>query len=280
VIELIQQILIGREEFFAAALDRLIPERGGKNYIALPVFSRLAVLAAGAPGNDTRARDLAAIVLTERTEPCAHKAASFGWRRSAAKGECGSRRVLRSRRSVLKPGVLKPRECSAAAYGIYADEVDAAEVVRTLSAAGFDPKDICVVLAPTHPIAEFLRSACIIIAAGGEDNAASGSINWLARSGAVVIPKVGFFIRSQRFLEALVVARHAALRGGSRTLAGLGFADRDAERIEKQLEREGFLVYVSSQENARARWAMELLRVTGAEETATVEKVADTDAVA
>jgi hypothetical protein len=181
---------------------------------------------------------------------------------------------------VLKPGVLKPRECSAAAYGVYADEIDAAQAVCTLSAAGFDRRDICVVLAPTHPIAQFLRSARIFIAAEGEDSAASDSINWLAHSGTVVIPKVGFFIRSQTYVEALVVARHGALRGSSRTLGGLGFSDRDAERIEKQLEQEGFLIYVSSQENARARWAMELLRATGAEETATVEKVADTDAVA
>lgn len=174
---------------------------------------------------------------------------------------------------------MKPRETFTAAYGIYPHGVDPADVVRTLNAAGFENEAICVVLARAHPIAEILRSARII-AAEGEENRASGSISWLSRLGAVVIPEVAFLIRSQTFLDALVAARHAALHGGSRTLVGLGFVDTDAERIEKQIKQGRFLVYVCSQENARARWAIELLRATGAEETATVEKVAGAGAAA
>lgn len=105
-------------------------------------------------------------------------------------------------------------------------------------------------------------------------------IGWLSGLGAVVIPKVGFFIRSRTFLNALVVTRDAPALCGARTLAGLGFSDTVAERFEKRLGRAGFLVYVVSQKSARARWAIELLRATGAQETATLERIADAGAVA
>ncbi|MGA9978726.1 MAG: hypothetical protein WBQ08_08835 [Candidatus Sulfotelmatobacter sp.] len=172
-------------------------------------------------------------------------------------------------------------ENTAAAYGVYADEVDVEEVVRMLNVAGFENDSMCVMLAPTHPIAEIVRSAGVLITEGGDVAATSELIGWLSQLGAVVIPGVGFFIRSRAFFSALVVTRNDfALCGNSRALVGLGFSDADAERFEKQLAQAGFLVYVASQKVARLRWAVELLRATGAQETATLEKVADAGALA
>lgn len=45
---------------------------------------------------------------------------------------------------------------SAAAYGIYPQDVALAEVVHTLNQAGFENEDICMMLAPSHPIASIL----------------------------------------------------------------------------------------------------------------------------
>jgi hypothetical protein len=172
-------------------------------------------------------------------------------------------------------------ENTSAAYGVYSADVDIAEVVRALNGAGFENEHICVMLAPTHPIAEIVRSAGILTTRVENNSATEGWIGWLSRLGAVVIPAVGFFIRSRVFFNALLVSRGApTLCGNSRTLLGLGFPDTDADRLEEQLAQTGFLVYVRSPELAQSRWVIELLRATGAEETATLEIVADAGAFA
>jgi hypothetical protein len=172
--------------------------------------------------------------------------------------------------------VLRTRDLSAAAYGIYSDAVEVAEVVRTLNTAGFENEHICLMLAPTHPIATIVRDANILNQECEASVAIAGLIGWLSEFGAVVIPSVGFFIRSQAFFRALLVARDApAFSGNSGTLAGLGFPGSDADRFAAQLQQAGFLVYVASPEVAKAKWALQLLRITGADESATLETKAD-----
>jgi hypothetical protein len=161
---------------------------------------------------------------------------------------------------------------TAAAYGVYPDAVEVAEVVRTLTGAGFDNEQICLMLAPTHPIAIIVRNGNILRQEHQASVVTAGLIHWLSQFGAVLIPSIGFFIRSQTFFHALAVARDApALCGNSRTLAGLGFPDHDAVRIEAQLQHTGFLVYVVALEIAKVRWALQLLRLSGAKESATLE---------
>ena len=161
---------------------------------------------------------------------------------------------------------------TTAAYGVYPDAVQVTEVVSTLNGAGFENEHMCLMLAPTHPIATIVRDANILNQEREASAMTAGLIGWLSEFGAVVIPSIGFFIRSQAFLHALLVARDApALCGNFRTLAGLGFAHVDAERFEAQLQQTGFLVYVASQEVAKVKWALELFRLTGAEESAALE---------
>ena len=103
----------------------------------------------------------------------------------------------------------------------------------------------------------------------------AGLIGWLAEFGAVVIPTVGFFIRSQAFFHALLATKDSpGFCGSTSTLVGLGFAEDDAERYEHQLREVGVLVYVSCPEIAKTNWAIELLRQTGAREAATLESAA------
>ena len=167
-------------------------------------------------------------------------------------------------------------ENAAAAYGVYANDVELVEVVRTLNQAGFDNENICLMLAPTHPIAIVVRDGNVLNQEREASVVTEGLIGWLSQFGAVVIPSVGFFIRSQAFFHALMVARDApALCGNSRTLAGLGFSAHEAMRFESQLQCTGFLVYVTSFEIAKVRWALELFRITGAQERATLERESD-----
>jgi hypothetical protein len=157
-----------------------------------------------------------------------------------------------------------------AAYGIYPRHVPLPEVACCLKQAGFDNEDICMVVSPAHPVAQIVRDASVL---ERESSAVSARIiGWVSELGAVVIPSVGFFIRSQAFFRALILEQDfRSFCGKSRTLAGLGFSDRDAERLDNQLSDDvEVLVYVTCQEGARTDRALELLRRTGARETATL----------
>jgi hypothetical protein len=158
-----------------------------------------------------------------------------------------------------------------AAYGIYPRNVALAEVVSALNQAGFENQDICLVLSPAHPVATVVGDAKI---GGGarEDSASSARmIGWFSKFGAVVIPTVGFFIRSQEFFQALLAEQNfPSLSRGARILLGLGFSTDEATRLGHQLCDVGALVYVSCQESAKVDWAIELLRRAGAREAASL----------
>jgi hypothetical protein len=162
---------------------------------------------------------------------------------------------------------------SAAAYGIYSQDIALDDIVRNLNQAGFENESICMMLSPRHPIASMVRDASLFNVEKEASAVTAGLIGWLSEFGAVLIPTVGFFIRSQVFFHALMVARRApALCGNARTLVGLGFSEEEAERFEDQLGDLGALVYVSCAEGAKTLWAREVLRHTGAQEAATLEE--------
>jgi hypothetical protein len=161
---------------------------------------------------------------------------------------------------------------ATAAYGLYSQDVALTDIVHNLNQAGFENEDICMMLSPAHPIATIVRDASLN--SERETGAVTaGVIGWLSEFGAVLIPTVGFFIRSRAFFHALMVTREApALCGNARTLVGLGFSEEEAERFEDQLDDLGVLVYVSCAEGAKTLWAREVLRHSGAHEAATLEE--------
>jgi hypothetical protein len=168
-----------------------------------------------------------------------------------------------------------------AAYGLYPQDVALPKLISILNDAGFGKEDICVMISPTHPIATIVRDASILNAEREATTMTAGLIGWLSEFGAVLIPTIGFFIRSQAFFHALVVACDSpALCGSSRTLAALGFPENEAERFEDQLRDDGVLIYVSCPESAKTNWAVELLQRTGAREAATLVGVLAEGAVA
>lgn len=159
-----------------------------------------------------------------------------------------------------------------AAYGMYPRSVALPEVICALNKAGFGKEDICMVLSPAHPDADGLKDPNIFDAGELKTGAATRMISWFSGLGAVVIPTIGFFARSQAFLQALLAEQNfPALSRGSRALLGLGFSQDDAKRLGHQLCDVGALVFVSCPEKAKAHGAIELLRRTGAREAASVE---------
>ena len=157
-----------------------------------------------------------------------------------------------------------------AAYGMYSRNVALHEVVSALNRAGYHNENICMVLSPAHPDAAIFHDTANA-ASGLESASTTRTIRWFSGLGAVVIPTVGVFVRSQAFLEALFSERSSsALSRGCRTLVDLGFTPDDAKRLGHQLCDVGALVYVSCPENGTPTSAIELLRRTGAKEASTL----------
>lgn len=156
-----------------------------------------------------------------------------------------------------------------AAYAMYPRNVALPDVVYALNEAGFGMEDICIVLSPAHPDA-----ASVFEGEAARNSTSARMIAWFSEFGAVFIPTVGFFIRSQTFFPALSGDLNLpTLSRSSRTLLGLGFPQEDAKRLGRQLSDFGALVYVSCTESARDG-AIKLLRGMGAREAASLEAAA------
>lgn len=158
-----------------------------------------------------------------------------------------------------------------AAYGMFSRYVALPEVVCALNKAGFEKEDICMVLSPAHPDAAIFQEPLPESASGQECSTTTRTIRWFSEFGAVVIPTIGVFIRSQDFFRALLTNQSSsALSRGSRTLMDLGFSQDDAKRLGLRLSDVGALVFVSCPERAKASGAIELLRRTGAQEASSL----------
>jgi hypothetical protein len=160
---------------------------------------------------------------------------------------------------------------NTAAYGMYPHDVALQQVVQTLNQSGFGKEDICMMVSPKHPLAMVVREARILNAERGA-SAAAGMMAWLMKLGAVMIPTVGLFIRSQAFFKALMATKDSSPYGNSSGLVELGFSAGDAERFENELSEMGVLVYITCPGKGGTTRAMEVLRRTGAHETATLEQ--------
>ena len=156
-----------------------------------------------------------------------------------------------------------------AAYGMYPRNIALPEVVCALNRAGFENEDICMVLSPAHPVATVVNDARILDVEREASATSARMIGWFSEFGAVVIPTVGFFIRSQAFFRALLMEQNfPAMSRGSRTLLGLGFSEDEARRLDHQLCDVGAMVFVSCRKSGKADSAIELLRRAGAREAA------------
>jgi hypothetical protein len=155
-------------------------------------------------------------------------------------------------------------EIQPAAYGMYPRNAALPEIVCTLNRAGIEKEDICIILSPDHPMAAVVRDAKFVHTEAKDDVQSVRTIGWFSQFGAVVIPAVGFFIRSQVFFRAMIEQELPILSESLRILAGLGFSQAEVEKFQLALRQAGALVYVACAEKAKAEWAIELLRGSGA----------------
>lgn len=161
-----------------------------------------------------------------------------------------------------------------AAHGMCPPNVDLEYVVQTLNHAGFANESICLLLAAGHPLARLMRDLRLLSSEADHAAASSGLVQWLLRLGAVVIPRVGFFIRSRDFLHSLMVEpRTSSCQGIAATLLNLRIPETEAGRLEELIGDSGALVYVACEQFAQSQWAREILRRSGAAETRCLEEL-------
>jgi hypothetical protein len=154
-----------------------------------------------------------------------------------------------------------------AAYGIFPTRVGLEEVISCLNSAGFPNSDICVFLPPSHPIAEELRHLHTPYASLAREVELESTVSWLSRFGGFVIPGVGLFVGSGRYLSALTQADCRPAQTTHRgMLQNLGIPEEMATRYEARLRRDAMIVFVDCDGWARSEWACEILQRLQAEE--------------
>jgi hypothetical protein len=167
------------------------------------------------------------------------------------------------------------------AYGMYDNDVVLHQVVRTLNQSGFDKQDMCIVVSPKHPIAALMRGAKSLIGQTDGGAITAKLIGWLMKFGAVMIPTVTEFVSSPAFHRAMMGRKDSpAVYGNLKALVGLGFSEDDAVRFEQELREWGVLLYVSCPGRGKTTRAVEVLRRTGANETAALETALAMEAAA
>jgi hypothetical protein len=166
---------------------------------------------------------------------------------------------------------------TTAAYAIYPMPVELDQIVDALNSAGCRDEDLCLVLTPTHRLAQAVRDAKVATKVLNSDPLTVGLLQWFSRFGAVIIPGVAFFVSSRVFLRAVLApcpATHNSAYADS--LMGLGLPPQEADRYGNRLRLDGIVVFVCCSGAARAHWIRELLRTTGAEEAACLQEAVGT----
>jgi hypothetical protein len=162
---------------------------------------------------------------------------------------------------------------TTAAYGIYPMEACIDQIVESLKNAGCRNEDVCVLLAPTHQVAQVIRNAKVTPKALNSDSPTSELLRWFARLGAVIIPGVAFFVSSRVFLRAVLAPCPATQSSGyADRLIGLGLSQEEADRCAERLRRDGIIIFVCCSGAAKAHWIQEVLRRTGAEEVSCLQE--------
>ena len=160
-----------------------------------------------------------------------------------------------------------------AAYGIYPRGVELQAVAKALNQAGFGSNEICLLLAPGHPIATEVQEMRCFRGSSTSKVALETLMSWLIGLGAVVISNLAFFVRSRDFVHALVEDRVSAQAGHRGALANLGVPECEAGRLGARISNGGGLIYVNCGNSTQYEPALQVLRQTGAEETSCLPPV-------
>lgn len=165
-------------------------------------------------------------------------------------------------------------------FGIFTERDDAEDAIEELKTAGYDPKDISIVMKDNAERENLADNTGAHVAQGAASGATTGAVigalaGLLVGVGAIAIPGLGALLIGGPVAAALGLTGAAAstasgavtgaLAGGLLgALMGLGIPEEDARVYEQQINAGAILVAVPSMENAKSE-ARDILEDNGAD---------------
>ncbi len=169
--------------------------------------------------------------------------------------------------------------------GVFSEKENADDAIEELKAAGFDPKDISIVMKDTIQREEGTRSDQNNVAEGAVTGATTGAAvgalaGLLIGIGAIAIPGVGALLIGGPVAAALGLTGVAAttvsgaatgvLAGGLvGALMGLGLSEEDARVYEEQINAGAILIAVPTRSRTENS-ARDILEENGADRLRTI----------
>ncbi len=158
---------------------------------------------------------------------------------------------------------------SDAIYCIVPTEEDAAAIVDALKIAGFQNKDISILLPDTNGGQNIgykndTKAPEGVAAGAGAGALLGGALGWLTGIGAIAIPGVGPFIAAGPIMSILSAAAVGGGMGGLvGGLIGWGMPEYEAQQYENNLRSGNILLCVHSRNSEEAKKAESLFNELG-----------------
>lgn len=154
-------------------------------------------------------------------------------------------------------------------------EAKAEEVIHQLTQAGFESKDISVIV-PDASGKKFLahdlnhKSEEGAAAGAGTGAVAGGIVGWLAGVGALALPGIGH-VAGPIMAAVAGVAAGGTLGGLSGALLGLGFKEDDVNHYVGRIEEGRIMISVHTENAAEAAKAKDVFETAGLSEGSCVK---------
>ena len=161
---------------------------------------------------------------------------------------------------------------NTAVFGIYQNRGMVETAVDTLTAAGYRPADISVLLQDNVGTKEFAHEKNTKAPEGAATGAGTGAVvggtlGLLAGIGALAIPGLGPFIAAGPIMGALAGAGTGGVVGGLiGALVGMGIPEYEAKRYEGMVKDGGILLSVHCDDSDWTKRAKDILEQTGAKD--------------
>lgn len=173
---------------------------------------------------------------------------------------------------------------NTAVFGIYKQQIDAANAVERLRAAGFRKTDLSVLFSENagnkdFGIARNTKAPEGAVAGASSGAVVGGALGWLAGIGVLAFPEVGPLIAAGPIIALLTGVGVGGTVGGiTGALIGAGTPEFEAKRYEGRIRGGRLLLSVHCDNSEWVSTAKDVLKKTGAEDiSSTSEAGADFD---
>jgi hypothetical protein len=164
-------------------------------------------------------------------------------------------------------------------FCIVSDYTQALRVVESLTADGFSPDDISVLMPDKSGTRDFAHEKGTKAPEGAVAGATTGGVlggalGWLAGIGSLAIPGIGPFVAAGPIMAALGGATVGATLGGiTGSLVGLGIPEIQAKQYVGKVRGGNVLISVHAEDGDEVRRAKDCFEASGAQDVAVGSEV-------